>query len=120
MAHAIKNQSINDAELLAYAVLEAGAALGLNKQDVGEVIGKDRTSIGRSGIIPDSKPGELALILVRIYRSLFSLVGGDSAHVQQWMRSSNKGTGGVPREQIREVAGLVRVLQYTDAMRGKI
>jgi len=120
MAHAAKNQHIDDADLLGHAVLEAGAALGLNKQEVGEVIGKDRTSIGRSGISPDSKPGELALMLVRIYRSLFSLVGGDDTHMQQWMRSTNKGTGGVPREQIRDVAGLVRVLQYSDAMRGKL
>jgi hypothetical protein len=40
--------------------------------------------------------------------------------MQQWMRSFNKGTGGVPYEQIREIAGLVRVLEYTDAMRGKL
>lgn len=119
MAHAAKNQHIDDDELLGFAVLEAGSALGLSKQEVGEVIGKDRTSISRSGITPGSKPGELALMLVRIYRSLYSLVGGDNTHMQQWMRSFNKGTGGVPYEQIMEIAGLVRVLEYTDAMRGK-
>jgi len=120
LAQVLQNEGIDDAELLAHAVFEAGAALGLGKQRVGEIIGKDRSSISRNGISPDSKPGELALILVRIYRSLYSLLGGDSGHMQQWMRSRNKGTGGVPGDQIRDVTGLVRVLQYTDAMRGKI
>jgi hypothetical protein len=36
------------------------------------------------------------------------------------MATHNHHTGGVPREQIRTVTGLTRVLEYVDAMRGKL
>ena len=36
------------------------------------------------------------------------------------MRTPNKVTGGVPAEQIKSVEGLVTVLQFVDAIRGKL
>jgi hypothetical protein len=37
-----------------------------------------------------------------------------------WMRTANRHTGGVPREQVQSVAGLVTVASYLDAIRGKV
>jgi hypothetical protein len=36
------------------------------------------------------------------------------------MRTANRHTGGVPREQVQSVAGLVTVASYLDAIRGKV
>ena len=105
--------------VLSKALLNAGRALGLSQADLGCVIGKDRTSIAR-GIDPDSKPGELALILIRCYRDLYVLVGAQAADIRHWMRTENRHTGGIPAEQVKTVQGLVRVLQYLDAIRGKL
>jgi hypothetical protein len=105
-------------ELLAKAALRAGKALGLSQTEIGAVIGRDRTSL-RRGVDPDTKPGELAALLIRVYRSLYVLVGADGEPMKHWMGVENHHTGGVPREQIRTVTGLARVAEYLDAIRGR-
>lgn len=105
-------------EVLGKATLRAAQKLGLTRAELAEVIGRDRSSISRGGIPPESKAGELAALVVRCYRSLAVLLGGDEAQIQTWMATSNRHTGGVPREQVLSVAGLVRVCGYLDAIRG--
>jgi transcriptional regulator with XRE-family HTH domain len=111
---------VDKAEVLAEALLNAGKALGMTQAELGQVIGKDRSAISRGRIEPDSKSGELALLLIRIYRALYVLVGGEPAQMQHWMRTENLHTGGLPLAQIKSVQGLARVLEYLDAMRGKL
>jgi hypothetical protein len=103
--------------LLTKALLNAGKALGLSQQRLAEIIGRERTAFSR-GLDPGSKAGELALLLIRCYRSLYALVGGDLAAMQHWMHTQNRDTGGVPADQVRSVQGLVAVVEYLDAMRG--
>jgi hypothetical protein len=105
--------------VLAKALLNAGKSLGLSQSDVGDVVGRDRTSIAR-GLDPAGKSGELALLLIRCYRSLFVLVGGEPAAMRHWMHTENLDTGGVPAEQVKSVQGLALVVEYLDAMRGKL
>lgn len=106
-------------QTLTKATLRAGKALGLNQTEIGAVVGRDRTSL-RRGIDAQSKAGELAALLIRVYRSLYALVGGDAQAMRHWMETHNHHTGGVPREQIVQVAGLIGVLEYLDAIRGKL
>ena len=106
-------------DVLGRSLVAAGAELGLNRTELGRIIGRDRTSIERNGVSPESKAGELALLVIRIYRSLYALMGGDRDNMLHFMRTPNRGTGGRPAEQIREVTGLVAVCEYLDAMRGK-
>ncbi len=117
--HATLERIPDQRAVLSKALLSAGRGLGLSQQEVGEVIGKDRTSIAR-GLDPESKSGELALMLIRCYRSLFVLVGGEPADMRHWMQTENRDTGGVPAQQVRSVQGLVRILEYLDAMRGRV
>ena len=105
--------------VLAAALTNAGRELGLTQADLGAVVGRDRTAISRGSLEPDSKSGELALLLIRAYRALFVLVGGDREAMRHWMRTENLHTGGIPFEQIRSVQGLSRVVEYLDAIRGK-
>lgn len=105
--------------ILAKALVRAGKALGLSQAELGEVVGKDRSSIAR-GLDPGSKSGELALLFVRCYRSLYVLVGGNLGDMRHWMHGANLDLGGVPAEQVKSVQGLTRVVEYLDAMRGKL
>ena len=105
--------------VLTKALLNAGKHLGLSQAELGQVIGKDRTSISR-GISENSKAGELTLLFIRCYRSLYVLVGGDIGDMKHWMHTNNQHTGGVPAEQVKTVAGLTRVVDYLDALRGKV
>ena len=105
--------------VLAAALISAGKELGLTQAALGAVIGRDRTALSRGQLDPASKSGELALLLIRAYRALFVLVGGDRVVMRHWMQTENLHTGGVPAEQIRSVQGLTRVVEYLDAIRGK-
>ncbi len=104
--------------VLSKALLNAGKALGLSQAEIGRIIGKDRSSIQR-GLDPASKSGELALLLIRCYRSLYALVGGRTEDIRHWMRTPNLHTGGIPAQQLLTVQGLNEVLGYLDAIRGK-
>jgi len=105
--------------VLTKALLNAAKEMNISITYLGKIIGKDRSTFSRSGIRPDSKSGELALMLIRCYRSLYVLVGGNSEHIRRWMHTQNKGTQGIPVEQVLRIDGLVRVTEYLDAMRGK-
>ena len=105
--------------VLAKAALNAAKDLGLTQAELGQVIGRDRSSL-RRGLDPASKAGELALLLIRGYRSLYVLVGGETADMRHWMQANNRHTGGVPADQIRSIQGLTRVVEYLDAMRAKV
>ena len=113
-------EEADKASVLAEAFVNAGKNLGLSQADLGEIIGKDRTAISRARIDPLSKTGELALLFIRCYRALYVLVGGNSQHMQHWMHTENLHTGGIPAEQAKTVQGLITVLEYLDAMRGKL
>src|SRR4026207_2425979 len=94
--------------VLAAALISAGKELGLTQAALGAVIGRDRTALRRGHLRPASNPREPALLLIRAYRALFVLVGGDRAVMRHWMQTENLHTGGIPAEQIRRGQGLTR------------
>lgn len=112
------------AAVIASATLAAAERLGLTNRHVAAVIGLSEASVSRMqrgrGVDPSSKEGELALMFVRLFRSLDALVGGDDAKSRAWLHAMNDHVGGVPADRIRTVEGLVDVVQYLDAMRGKL
>lgn len=110
----------NPSLVLGKAVLRAAERMGIRQQTLTEIIGRDRSSISRSGVDPDSKSGELAKLFVRCYRSLAVLVDDHQPQMREWLTTANRHTGGVPQEQLRTVAGLVCVTEYLDAIRGKL
>lgn len=65
------------------------------------------------------KEWEFALLFVRAFRSLDSIVG-DEATARKWLNGENRGLNGRPIELIRNTEGLVRVVQYLDASRGLV
>lgn len=117
--HAIAKPAPDPRAVLSKALLNAGRLLGLSQAEVGAIVGKDRSSIAR-GLDPASKSGELGLLLIRCYRSLYVLMGGDPSDIRHWMHTANRDTGGVPAEQARSVQGLARIVEYLDAMRARI
>jgi transcriptional regulator with XRE-family HTH domain len=121
---AIEHLKPAPATVLAKAVLNAAAQLGLKQAELAAVLGLHRTAISRlkqnGSLDPASKQGELALLLIRLARALFALTGGDKDWLLHFMRTPNKVTGGIPAQQIETIQGLMLVLQFVDAMRGKV
>jgi transcriptional regulator with XRE-family HTH domain len=113
---------VDRAMVLGKATARAAAALGLTGKGLAQVVGYSEPTISRilagdRGIEPDSKEGELALLLVRVFRSLDALVGGSDASRATWMSTYNNGLNGIPVELIKTAEGLVRTLAYLDGMR---
>lgn len=71
-------------------------------------------------MVPSSKEGQLAALLVRVFRSLDAIVGNDPGKVTAWMSSPNRALNGIPRELIESPQGLVHTVQYLDAMRATL
>lgn len=112
------------ASVVAKATISAAARLGVRNRQLAKIIGTSEASVSRlrSGreLDPDGKEGELALLFLRLYRSLDALVGGDEEKAKAWLHADNDHLGGVPADRIRTVEGLVDVIQYLDAMRGRL
>lgn len=109
--------------VLTKAAIRAAEILGLKRKELAEVLGLSESTLSRlvrrGEIRPATKTGELALLFVRVFRGLDALVGGDREKARAWLRAENEHLGGVPRELLGDVVGLVHVLDYLDAMRGR-
>jgi uncharacterized protein (DUF2384 family) len=101
-----------------WLIHEPGFAVGVD-----EPLGIDTASrlvAGRYRLAPARRrEWEFALLFARLYRSLDAIVGNDR-DAQAWLRGENVALGERPVELIRSAEGLVRVLQYLDASRGRV
>jgi hypothetical protein len=109
-------------QVLAKATVRASQLLGLSGADLGRTLGLSEPSVSRlvrgdKTLNPQSKEGELALLLVRVYRSLDALVGTDDAKRRAWMGTPNDALAGVPLKLVQKAEGLVATLNYLDGMR---
>jgi hypothetical protein len=124
MSQASAAAAPDPAAVLTGALLSAARRLGLRNRDLAGILGTSEASVSRlsSGrrVDPATKEGELALLFLRLYRSLDALVGGDDVKARAWVHARNDHLGGVPAERVRRVEGLVDVVQYLDAMRGRL
>ncbi len=108
--------------VLAKATSRSSVLLGLTGAALARVIGVSEPTVSRvlSGdrpLNPASKEGELAALLVRVFRSLDALVGNDDQKRLAWMKSHNQALAGVPLQLIEKAEGLVTTLAYLDGMR---
>lgn len=118
--HLSEDVSHEPGRVLAKATVNAAAELGLSQRDMAQIIGVSEATASRmrdGGYALSGKPFELSACLVRVYRSLDAIAGGDAETMQGWMRASNSDLGQVPRRMILDVSGLVDVMNYLDAAR---
>ncbi len=117
-------ESAGAAAVLTKAVLRAGRRLDLQQKSLALILGVSAASLSRlsqgRSIRPETKEGELAVLFVRLFRSLDALFGGDEEASRKWFHARNEHLGGVPAELVQTVQGLVRVVEYLDAMRSRL
>lgn len=111
--------------VLTKAICNLSKFLSLTGKDLGNIIGisessASRLSQGKKLITPNTKEGEMALLLLRIYRSLNAMVGNNHEKAKLWLKSQNKYFHNKPIDEMKTIPGLIRVLNYLDAMRGKL
>lgn len=69
--------TLNPFEVLGTALGRAGSYLGFTQSELAQMIGNCRSAVSRGIIDPNSKSGELPLTVLRCYRSLHALFGGN-------------------------------------------
>jgi len=123
MGTAIPDTLTRAATVLTRALVRASRGLGLTQKDLAAMLGVSEATVSRltrgRTVDPATKEGELALLFVRLYRSLDAMVGGNEAQASAWLHAKNVHLNGTPNELIRTVGGLVHVVEYLDALRGK-
>ena len=107
------------------ATLRAAEAMGINARRLSAIIGTSEPTISRmktGGYVldPASKPFELSVLLIRVFRSLDAIVGGDGVVLREWLANPNSALGGKPLDQLQTISGLTDVLAYLDARRALV
>jgi hypothetical protein len=112
----------NEAAVLTKATVRAADRLGIKNTILARVLGVSQPTVSRmrqGGYLlrRGQKDFELGVLLVRMYRSLDAIAGGDDTVAAGWLGNANSGLGGAPLDLIQSVTGLVNVIQYLDARR---
>ena len=115
----------DETALLTKAVLRAADRLAIKNAALAKILGLSGPTIsrmrgGKYRLERGQKPFELAVLLIRLYRSLDGIVGGDDKVAADWLTNKNTVLDGVPLELIQSVSGLANVIHYLDARRAVI
>jgi uncharacterized protein (DUF2384 family) len=106
--------------VLTKAVLRAADKLNVKQTALAAILGVSEATVSRMKkgdyvLHADSTAFELAVLFVRLFRSLDVMVGGDEAVARAWLANPNLALDAKPVEKIRTVPGLMDVITYLDA-----
>ncbi|GLS33390.1 RNA polymerase, sigma 54 subunit, RpoN/SigL [Mesorhizobium albiziae] len=107
------------------AALRAADQLDVTARTFAAVIGVSEATVSRMrkqefALEQGTKPFELAVLFVRLFRSLDAITGGDETVSRAWLKSFNTALDGKPLEKILTIVGLVDVIAYLDARRALV
>jgi uncharacterized protein (DUF2384 family) len=111
--------------VLTKAVLRAADKLDVKQAALGAILGVSEATVSRMKkgdyvLQADSKTFELAVLFIRLFRSLDEMVGGDEATARAWLANPNLALDAKPAEKIRTVPGLMNVIAYLDARKSLV
>jgi len=121
-SEAVEAPKVRDRRVLTTATLRAAELLDISQATLARVLGVSASTVSRMRqngyeLEPDRKEWDFALLFVRMFRSLDSIVGGREADARAWLQSENRALHKAPIELIVSVSGLVHVVDYLDASR---
>lgn len=107
------------------AVLRAADRLSVNARTLASIIGVSEATVSRMKrgefeLQSTTKPFELAVMFVRLFRSLDAMTGGDGRVAARWLVNANLTLDATPIEKIQTISGLVDVIAYLDARRALV
>jgi transcriptional regulator with XRE-family HTH domain len=111
--------------VLTSAVMRAAALLEITQAALAQILGLSPSTVSRMAngaytMDEQKKEWELGALFVRLFRSLDAVIGSNDTAAQGWLNGENNGLKGRPIDLIRSTEGLVRVVQYLDAARGRL
>lgn len=118
--------ALSKAQVLTKALINTAACLDIPKNKLAQILGVSGATVTRLytdayRLSPDKKEWDFAVLLVRLFRSLDSIVGGSMDDARKWLSSENAALGGKkPADLIDTTEGIVRVVTYLDACRAVV
>ncbi len=111
--------------VLTKAVLRAADRLGVTAKSLAAIIGVSEATISRMRrddflLERGSKPFELGVLFVRLFRSLDAIAGGDETVATAWIRNPNSALDAKPLDKILTIAGMLDVIAYLDSRRALV
>ena len=111
--------------VLSDAVMRASALYEITQSALAQILGLSPSTVSRMAngaytLDDQKKEWELGALFVRLFRSLDAVIGSNDATARGWLHGENSGLKGRPIDLIRSTEGLVRVVQYLDAARGRL
>jgi hypothetical protein len=115
----------DQATVVTKGVMRGAERLALSNRVMAGVLGVSEATVSRMGagayaLDPASKPFELTVLFLRLFRSLDAIVGGDVAVARAWLRNENTALAAAPISLIGSVAGLVNLVAYLDSRRALV
>jgi hypothetical protein len=103
------NLAASDSHIVTKAALRAADRLNVTNKALARTIGVSEAAVSRMkkgdySLHAGTKPFELAVLFVRLYRSLDAVVGGDERVAGDWLSSPNVVLKGRPLELIQSVS----------------
>jgi uncharacterized protein (DUF2384 family) len=107
------------------AVIRAANRLSVTARMLAGIIGVSEATVSRMkrgefGLEPGTKAFELAVLFIRLFRSLDAIAGGDEKLAASWLANPNTALDARPIEKLQTISGLVDVVAYLDARRALV
>ncbi|HTP94051.1 MAG TPA: MbcA/ParS/Xre antitoxin family protein [Xanthobacteraceae bacterium] len=115
----------SESSVITKAAIRTAERLAIKNTALAKILGVSEPTIsrmrqGKYGLERGQKAFELAVLLVRLYRSLDGIVAGDDRVAADWLKNNNTALDGVPLDLIQSVSGLTDVIAYIDARRAVV
>lgn len=112
-------------QVLTKAVIKAADHMTLKNGELARILGVSDATVTRMRraehtLQRGTKTFELAQILLRLFRSLDSITGGDDRSSSSWLRAENSALGRPPLTLMQSIVGLTSVVDYLDSRRGPV
>jgi hypothetical protein len=119
----LEKKQVHEGAIVTKAALKAKELWSLTNRQFANIIGVSEPSVSRLGsgertINLKSKEGELSLLFLRAFRSLDSVMSGEINNQKAWLTHDNLILKGVPLQMMQKIDGLMRIVEYLDAVRG--
>src|SRR5216117_193098 len=94
----VRPAAVSDSEVATKAVLRAAGRLGVSNKALGRIIGLSEATVSRMGsgsytLSRGDKAFELAVLFIRLFRSLDAIAGGDEAVATAWLKNEHLALG---------------------------
>jgi plasmid maintenance system antidote protein VapI len=115
----------DESGVITKATIRAAQRLGIKNTVLARILGVSEPTISRMRqgtykLERGQKAFELAILLVRLYRSLDGIVAGDDHVAADWLNNQNTALNGIPLDLIQSVSGLTNVIAYIDSRRAVV